>query len=85
VEIEGEFRQLGWEKLGELAIETWFGKKNSSRLLQTAGTADKVLPPDVTDSGTLNGADSDERKKTSTGLDASGCPRLRCLARLGNK
>jgi hypothetical protein len=46
-----------------MAMENQFAKNFLASLLQTAGTADKVLPPDVTDSGTLTGPTATEGKK----------------------
>jgi len=49
LETRGEIAATGSERIIGIAIETEIGKIFFAGLLQTAGTADKVLPPDVTD------------------------------------
>jgi hypothetical protein len=53
-------------KRKEVPMENRIEKFFFARLLQTPRTADKVFPPDVTDSGTLIGPTATKGKKLST-------------------
>jgi len=49
LETRREIAATGSVRIIGIAVKTEIGKIFFAGLLQTAGTADKVLPPDVTD------------------------------------